>query len=91
MKIVLLICDEFPGILTPDIPSYEWMFEKMFRACEYNSKFEVYHAFNGELPNNLNQSDLYLISGSTDDSFGDKAWIVSLREWIRKAIATVVR
>lgn len=82
MKIVLLICDQFPGKLTADIPSYEWMFKNVFLRADGCCQFEVYQTWQGELPVKLNADDVYLISGSTSDSFGSEKWIRALRKWI---------
>ena len=33
-KINILLCDTFPGLLPPEIPSYASMFREMFRAVD---------------------------------------------------------
>lgn len=81
-KIILLVCDQFPGILTPDIPSYEWMFEKVYHAT-----FEIYQTWKGELPLHLNNKDIYLITGSNSSAYDNTPWVRSLRDWIRYAFS----
>lgn len=85
--IVLLICDQFPDILTPDIPSYEWMFEKVLQKAGYQGDFHVLQTWQGQLPESLNCSDLFLISGSNESAFGNTPWVVRLRKWIIDAYA----
>lgn len=84
-KIVLLVCDQFPGILTPDIPSYEYMFERVFKAADSDCEFEVFQTWQHELPESLNTEDLYLITGSNNSAYDDVAWIKALKDWIRRA------
>lgn len=91
MKIILLVCDQFPGILTPDIPSYEWMFEKVFTDADSHCQFEVCQTWQGELPSNLNKNDVYLVTGSNNSAYDDVPWVTRLREWIIKAFANGCR
>lgn len=83
--IVLLICDQFPGILPPDIPSYERMFERVFLQADKGCRFRVFQTWKGALPANLNKDDIYLVSGSNNSAYDDVEWVVRLREWIRAA------
>lgn len=86
MKIVLLICDQFPGILPyGGVTAYEQMFERVLLNADGHSQFTVCQTWQGELPAVLNSDDIYLISGSTSDSYGMEDWISALRDWIRKA------
>lgn len=83
--IVLLICDQFPGILPPDIPSYEWMFQRVLRSAGYKGDFQVVQTWRGELPERLNRGDLYLISGSNQSAYDATPWVARLRDWIASA------
>lgn len=89
VNIVLLVCDQFPGILTPDIPSYEWMFEKVFDEASKLSGiavgYQVFQAWRGELPANPDADDLYLITGSNNSAYDDVPWVANLRDWIKYA------
>ncbi len=89
--IVLLICDQFPGILTPDIPSYEWMFERVLHMAGYVGDFQVLQTWQGQLPEHLNSNDLYLISGSNESAYDSTPWVVSLRQWIANAYSAGCR
>ncbi|MDD7251602.1 MAG: hypothetical protein PUH21_06285 [Prevotellaceae bacterium] len=87
MKIHLLICDQFPGILVPGIPSYEWMFEQVFSEAAPALSFAVWQVWRGQFPAEIQPDDVYLISGSNADSYGDTPWVVRLRQWITWAFA----
>lgn len=85
-KIVLLVCDQFPGILTPDIPSYEWMFERVFTQADDTCRFKVYQTWLGELPSpDIEEDAIYLITGSNNSAYDNVAWVVKLRYWIKQA------
>jgi len=89
--IVLLICDQFPGILSPDIPSYEYMFEKIFSDVDERCVFSVLQTWKGELPSTMSKDDIYLISGSNNSAYDNVEWVSSLREWIRTAFSKGIR
>lgn len=84
-NIVLLVCDQFPGILTPDIPNYESMFINVFQKAGYTGGFQVLQTWKGELPAQLSEDDVYLITGSQASAYDDTAWVKDLLEWIGKA------
>jgi len=81
----ILLCDTFPGLLPDNIPSYESMFEKLFRSVNQNITFNIYQTWDGELPEHPAANELYLITGSNNAAYDDLPWILSLQEWIRKA------
>lgn len=89
-NINILLCDTFPGRLPDFIPSYEYMFEKLFHAVNENLTLKTYRALDGELPRQLKTDELYLITGSTSDAFGTEPWILHLQEWVREAAAKSV-
>lgn len=91
MIINILKCDSFPGLLPADIPSYEWMFERMFDNAAAKQKiqltYKVYNVHHGELPQQPNLNELYLITGSNNSAYDTHPWILSLHDWIRNAAA----
>lgn len=87
MRINILLCDTFPGLLPEGIPSYEWMFEGLLSSVSDECEYTVYNTWQGELPADLSADELYLITGSNNSAYEDIDWVVALREWIRKAAA----
>ncbi|MCQ2199998.1 MAG: hypothetical protein MJZ19_09810 [Paludibacteraceae bacterium] len=87
MKINILLCDTFPGLLPDFIPSYVSMFEKLFLSVNSSFEFRVYNSFNNEFPKRICRNELYLITGSNNGVYEDIEWIKSLLEWIRNANA----
>lgn len=81
MHIHILDCDRVDPDLLPIAGQYGDMFETAFRAVRPHWSFEHHETIHGHLPP-LDPSCGYIITGSREDSFSDKAWVVALREWI---------
>ena len=91
VKINILLCDRFPGLLPPEIPSYESMFMDLYRSVCEDADFEVFHTMDGILPDKFDRDELYIITGSNNSAYEDVPWIESLKMWIRKAVALQVK
>lgn len=84
-KINILLCDTFPGLLPPEIPSYASMFRELFRSVDGSIEFEVFPVMAGVLPQKLEKDELYLITGSNSSAYDSDLWILELMQWIRGA------
>ncbi|EAX98481.1 glutamine amidotransferase class-I family protein [Trichomonas vaginalis G3] len=92
MKTVnILLCDTFPGLLPDFVKSYEDMFMKLFNSVADGLKFNVFLTLNGELPQELHNDELYVITGSNNGACQDIEWINKLKQWIIKAVAAKTR
>ncbi len=85
MKINILLCDTFPGLLPPEIPSYVYMFEKLFRSVNPDTDFQVFMAMDEELPTDIRHDEIYLITGCNRSVYEQEEWISKLLQWIRYA------
>lgn len=85
MKINILLCDTFPGLLPDYIPDYQSLFFDLFDSLRDNIEYEIYNAFEGKLPNNLYSNELYIIPGSQSGAYEDKEWIKRLFTFIQEA------
>ena len=90
-KINILLCDTFPGLLPPEIPSYASMFREMFRAVDGSLEFEVFPVMAGVLPKELKKDELYLISGSNSSAYDSDSWILELMQWVRDAASLHIK
>lgn len=86
MRLGILDCDR----LDPDLadhfgPVYSEMFIKGFRALAPELEFRIWSVLDGELPDDLQECDAWLITGSRHDAYSDLPWIQALRAWIRLA------
>lgn len=91
MKLNVLLCDAFPGLLPANIPSYEWMFISLFDKVRSDMTYKVYEVFKGELPAEMSDSEVYLITGSNVSAYDDIPWVKQLKEWIVKAAKKEVK
>lgn len=87
MKINLLLCDTFPGLLPPFINSYAEMFANLFKVACPNVETKVYYTFLGELPE-MNDEDIFLITGCNQSAYDHDDWILSLIKWTQTAVAS---
>lgn len=93
MKVKILLCDTFPGLLPEFIPSYASMFTRLFDAAEGGMEYEIYRAMDGELPTPTPCDGFYLITGCNQSAYDDTPWIKQLLRWVveaNKAKATLV-
>jgi GMP synthase-like glutamine amidotransferase len=83
MKINILLCDTFPGLLPPEIPSYVSMLQQLFSAADPEAQYEVFDVRQGVYPATLRNGELYLITGSNASAYDATPWVAKLREFIR--------
>lgn len=85
MRINILLCDTFPGLLPNYIPSYVSMFTRLFDAVTSDAHYEVYRAMDGSLPEPKADGGIYLITGCNQSVYDDTPWIRQLLRWIVRA------
>ena len=90
-RISILLCDTFPGRLPDFIPNYESLFMDLFAAIGEQVTYRIYQTWQGELPQDINTDEIYLVPGSLDSAYSDKPWIVELLKWIERAYALGAR
>ena len=81
----ILLCDTFPGRLPDFIPNYESLFMDVFASIGEEVNYRVYQTWQGELPQDIHDEEIYLIPGSLDSAYSEKPWIVALLHWVEKA------
>ena len=63
------------------------MFEQVFSEAAPALSFAVWQVWRGQFPAEIQPDDVYLISGSNADSYGDTPWVLRFRQWITWAFA----
>lgn len=91
MIVNILLCDTFPGLFPPSIPSYLSMFDKVFKSVAASTEIRVFNAYQGELPVTLHSDEIYLIGGCRLSAYDDVAWIKQMIGWIRQAYEMKVK
>lgn len=85
MKINILLCDTFPGLLPDYIPSYASMFTRLFdQVCEQNV-YRIYRTMDGQLTSPTDRDALHIITGCNKSAYDRIGWIEQLLGWIRQA------
>lgn len=87
MKINILLCDTFEGLLPENIISYSSLFENLFNPIRSNIEYVIYNVWNNEFPPTIEKGAIYLIPGSRAGAYDDIAWVKSLIIFIREAYA----
>jgi len=85
MVVNILLCDTFPGLLPASIPSYPWMFARMFDSVKTGSTYRVFDVWNCQFPGKCNSNELYVVTGSNSGVYEEEKWIKILLTFIRYA------
>jgi GMP synthase-like glutamine amidotransferase len=84
MNVHILDCDRVDPALLHIGGEYSDMFISALSPIRPDWQFQVYWPQEGELPE-INDTDIYLITGSRADSFSDDEWVAVLRSWLVEA------
>ncbi len=83
MKINVILCDIFEDIMPFENISYNSMIADTFKSVNNNLKFEFFEAFARDLPDIIEEDDIFLIPGSRYEAYSDAPWLVELRHFIQ--------
>ncbi|CAM3021070.1 glutamine amidotransferase, class I [Legionella steigerwaltii] len=84
MNIGILQCDQVEPDLIMTYGTYSEMYIKLLRQAEPNLTFTVYDVRLDELPNHIDASDAYVITGSRHGVNDGFLWITALEEFVRR-------
>lgn len=84
MKIGILQCDDVLPELINVSGNYPEMFIKLFRKIEIDCEFVVWRCHEGDIPEDINAADKWLITGSKHSVYDGLPWIEKLASFIRK-------
>jgi GMP synthase (glutamine-hydrolysing) len=82
MKLAILETDVLRPALRPEYQGYGRMFQNLFNQAGANWAMPVFSVIEGHYPENVDDYDAFLITGSQHDAFGDTDWIVRLRDYV---------
>lgn len=91
MKVHILVCDWFEGLLPEFVPSFPSLFMEMFDAVQEGLTYQLYNVPEGELPSSLNRNDLYLIAGSRAGTYEPLPWIEQAIRFVQRAAEADIR
>ncbi|GAB2802211.1 GMP synthase [Halomonas shantousis] len=84
MRIGLLQCDDVAEELQPRHGNYPEMFERVFAAIDPTLEFRHWRCHDGDIPDDVEATDAWLITGSKFGVNDGHAWIESLCGFVRE-------
>lgn len=83
MKIGILAAGITPDVLLSEYPTYANMFAEQLVAFDKQFTFETYDVRLDEFPDQAQDCDAWLITGSKADAYSDEPWILRLCDLIK--------
>ncbi|WP_037338097.1 glutamine amidotransferase-related protein [Saccharospirillum impatiens] len=83
LKLAILETDVLRPTLKPTYHSYGRMFTALLDSVGFDGDIQVFPVIAGDYPENIDDFDAYLITGSQHDAFADDDWIVRLRAFCK--------
>lgn len=84
VKLGILKTDAVRPEWVPDFGEYPDMFIALLGRLDPELEFAVYDVEQGEYPQDIDEVDAYLITGSKSGVYDDKPWIGTLMEFVRE-------
>ena len=85
MKIGILQTGRTPDEMRSKHGDYDDLFKRMLAGRGFI--FETYPALDGVLPNNVNDAEGWLITGSKFGAYENHGWIRALEDFLQKVFA----
>lgn len=84
MKLGILKTDAVRPEWVPEFGEYPDMFVALLGQLDPALEFVVYDVEQGEFPDDIDEVDAYLITGSKSSVYDDKPWIADLMDFVRE-------
>lgn len=84
MKLGILKTDAVRPEWVPEFGEYPDMFMALLAEQDPDLEFAVYDVEQGEYPDDIDEVDAYLITGSKSSVYDDKPWIRTLIDFVRE-------
>ncbi len=84
MKAAILQCDNVLAKFQPQFGDYPKMVVQMFDEIGLPLSFDSYDCRQGQFPEDINEYDFYITTGSKASAYEDSAWIGQLIEFVRQ-------
>jgi len=84
MKAAILKCDDMLEKFQPEFKSYSNMIFNMFHRVDETLRFEIFDCQLGLFPENVENFDFFIITGSKADSYSDLKWIKQLIQFVKE-------
>ena len=84
MKLGILKTDAVRPEWVPDFGEYPDMFERLIAGADPSMEFVTYDVEEGVYPEDIDEVDAYLMTGSKSSVYDDKEWIRKLEDFVRE-------
>ena len=84
IRLAMLKTDYVRTEWVSEFGEYPDMFEAVFRKCKAELSFQTFDTQLDEYPDDLNEFDAYLITGSKSSVYDKELWIERLKEFVRE-------
>ena len=84
LKVSILETGKLPQNLEDKFGDYPKMFNDLFKQSKLNFEIKTYDLINKDFPQNLDNTDLWLITGSSYGVYENVPWISKLKNLIKK-------
>lgn len=84
MRIGILKTDTVRPEWVPEFGEYPEMFMALLGQVDPELEFEVYDVERGHFPQDIDEVDAYLMTGSKSSVYDDKPWIAPLMDFVRE-------
>ena len=85
-RLGLLACDFVPDDLSDRFDDYPTMFAQALAAAEVPVDWQVYRAYAGELPHDVEECDGYMTTGSRNGANDSEPWISALIKFVQRLV-----
>ncbi|WP_250658829.1 glutamine amidotransferase-related protein [Alkalimarinus coralli] len=83
LKLGILDCDILHESLRKEYASYAHMIQTLFMQVEPSINFAIYPVVEGVYPDDVDECDGYIITGSKSSAYDNDEWIGELRNYVR--------
>ena len=84
MKLGILKTDAVRPEWVPEFGEYPDMFAALLEQADPSLEFVVYDVEKGQYPDDIEEVDAYLITGSKSSVYDDKPWIAGLMDFVQE-------
>ena len=83
LRVAILNCDFIKKEFAETYGQYPEMFRHIIKKSGLTFAYKSFNILDFDYPTNLNDFDLYLITGSKASVYDDEEWILNLFEFVR--------
>lgn len=84
LNIGILHADDLSPALVQQFGDYSEMLQHLINCVSNEHKFQTYRVTQAHYPQDIDENDAYIITGSKASAYDDDEWIISLKDFIKQ-------